>query len=109
MPCRFNVTFYTADPPGIHFSAEQLTVLTSEVEGVRPGDKLVSINGDSVVGEALADMLARLRQAFTKNILRCTPTHCQITKVQLCRAWHGRRRLCACVCVCVCTNMCAHI
>lgn len=57
-------------------------MLSSEVEGVRPGDKLVSINGDSVVGEALADVLARLRQAFTKDVLRCTPTHCQITKVK---------------------------
>lgn len=77
---RFNITFHTTDPPPIQISEEQLTVVHSNVEGVQMGDKLVAINGQIVVGAVLMEVVRLLRQAFTKEVLQCTPTHCQIIK-----------------------------
>ena len=35
----------------------QLTVVKSVVEGVEPGDKLVALNGESLVGATFADVM----------------------------------------------------
>ena len=49
-----------------------------DIDALQPGDKLVAIAGENVKGYNVSTVKKKIDKLFTKEILRCQKTHCQV-------------------------------